>query len=142
MKKLAVAMLFVVGLALTGCGTNSNKSGNISGNWSASLTGNDVFNFSTSLVDNGNGTMNITNLTFSSNACFISGDTETGTFGLSGDFNGNVQGTFGMTITSGTPSGNVLTLAGTVNGSTISGQWKLTGGASCQGSGNFTMTRM
>ena len=143
MRKLAVAMLLVVGLVTVGCGTNSNKSGNVSGTWSAMLTGTQNFSFTTALVDKGDGTVNVTKLTFSTNSsCFVSGDTETGTFGLSGDLNGNVQGKFGMTITSGDPSGNVLTLTGTVNGGTVSGTWLLTGGASCNGSGNFTMTKM
>jgi len=146
MRNLAVAMLLVVGLVTVGCGTNSNKGGNVSGTWNATLTDTNqsqVFSFSTVLVDNGDGTVNVTKLSFStSSACFVSGDTETGTFGLSGDMNGNVQGKFGMTITSGTPSGNVLTLTGTVNGGTVSGTWLLTGGASCNGSGNFTMTKM
>jgi hypothetical protein len=146
MKKLAVAMLLVVGLAMVGCGSSSKSGGNISGNWTATLTDssqNPVFNFSTQLTDTGNGTVNVTNFSFSSNSsCFVSGETETGTFGLTGNFNGNVNGTFGMTITSGSPSGNVLTLNGTVNGGTISGTWTLTGSAGCTGTGNFTMTKM
>ena len=145
MKNLAVAMLLIVGVLMVGCGSNS-KSGNVSGTWSATLTDtnqNQVFNFSTQLVDNGNGTVNVTNLSFSTNSsCFVSGETATGSFGLTGNLNGSVQGTFGMTITSGTPSGNLLTLSGTVNGGTVSGKWTLTGSASCTGSGNFTMTRM
>ena len=145
MRKLAVAMLLVVGLITTGCGSNSNK-GSVSGNWTATLTDSSqtqVFSFTTSLVDNGDGTVKVTNLTFSSNSsCFVSGETETGTFGLTGNMNGNVSGTFGMTITSGTPSGNILTLSGTVNGGTVSGTWTLTGGIGCTGSGSFTMTKM
>lgn len=146
MKKLAVAMLLMMGLAMVGCGSNSNNGGNINGNWTATLADtsqNPVFNLSMHLTDNGNGTVNVANLTFSSNSsCFVSGTTETGTFGLTGNFNGNVSGTFGMTITSGSPSGNVLTLTGTVNGGTVSGKWTLTGSAECTGSGNFTMTKM
>ena len=146
MKKLAVAVSFVVGLMMLGCGSNSNMNGNVSGAWRATLTDtnqNQVFNFSTQLVDTGNGAVNITNFSFSSNSsCFASGETETGTFGLTGNFNGNVKGTFGMTITSSNPSGNVLTLSGTVNGNTIAGSWTLTGSAGCTGSGTFTMTKM
>jgi hypothetical protein len=145
MKKLAVAVLVVLGVMLVGCGSNSSK-GNVSGNWTAMLTdsqGSQVFSFTTSLVDRGDGTVNVSKFAFSSNSnCFQSGTTETGTFGLSGNFNGSVTGTFGMTITSGTPSGNVLTLTGTVNGGTISGKWTLTGGVDCTGSGSFTMTKM
>jgi hypothetical protein len=144
MKKLAVAMLVVLGLTLIGCSSN-NKTGNINGNWTASLTdtgGSQVFAFTTSIVESSNGTLSITNFTFStSSSCFVSGETESGTFTLTGDFNGNVTGNFGMTIQSGNPSGNTLTLTGTVSGNTITGTWSLTGGAGCSGNGNFTMTK-
>ena len=130
---------------LVGCGSN-NKSANITGTWSAALTdanGNQAFAFTTALVENSDGTLSFTNLTFSTNSsCFVSGETESGSFTLSGDFNGNVTGKFGMTVTSGTPSGNTLNLSGSVNGNTITGTWTLTGGTGCTGSGNFTMTKM
>ena len=146
MKKLAVAMLLLVGVMLVGCGSNSNNKGNVSGNWTATLMdtqGNQSFAFTTVLVDQGDGNVSVSKFGFSSNSnCFVSGTTETGTFGLTGNFNGNVKGTFGMTITSGTPSGNTLTLSGTVNGSTISGTWSLIGSLGCTGSGTFTMTKM
>lgn len=38
MKTFVVAMLVVAGLALTGCGSSNNHSGNINGNWTAALT--------------------------------------------------------------------------------------------------------
>jgi len=48
-----------------------------------------------------------------------------------------------LTITSATPSGNTLTLQGTVNNNAITGTWTLTGlTPGCTGSGNFTLTRM
>jgi hypothetical protein len=145
MKKFAVAMLLVVGLMLSGCGSNS-KSGTINGNWTATLTdmnGVQVFAFTTSVTESSNGTLTISNFSFSTNSsCFVSGETESGTFALSGNFNGNVTGTFGMNVQSGSPSGNVLTLSGTASGNTITGTWSLTGGTGCSGSGNFTMTRM
>ena len=146
MKKLAVAMLLMTGVILVGCGSNSNSKGNVSGNWNATLMdtqGNQSFAFTTVLVDQGDGNVSVSKFAFSSNSnCFVSGTTETGTFGLAGNFNGNVNGTFGMTITSGTPSGNTLTLSGTVNGGTVSGTWTLTGSLGCTGSGTFTMTKM
>jgi hypothetical protein len=146
MTKLAVAMLLAVGLVMVGCGSSTSKGGSVNGTWTAMLTGNSqnpVFSFSTALIDNGDGTINVTKFSFSSNSsCFVSGETENGTFGLTGNLNGSVKGTFGMTITSGIPSGNVLTLTGTVNGTTISGKWQLTGAGNCNGSGNFTMTKM
>jgi hypothetical protein len=57
-----------------------------------------------------------------------------------GNFNGNMTGSFGMTVNSATP-GNSLKLTGTANGNTITGNWTLFG-AGCTGTGTFTMTRM
>jgi hypothetical protein len=140
MKKLAVAMLLVAGLTLAGCG--SSHPTNINGNWTATLTGSQNLTFTTSLVENSDGTLSISKFSFSTNSsCFVSGETETGTFAFSGNLNGNVTGKFGMIVQSGTPSGNVLTLTGNANGNTITGTWTLTGGTGCTGSGNFTMTK-
>src|SRR5712675_475288 len=122
MKMFAVAMLLVAGLTLAGCGSNNNPA-NINGNWTATLTGSQNFNFTTSIIENSDGTVSVSKFTFSSNpSCFASGETETGTFALSGNFNGNVTGKFGMIVTStGTASGNILTLTGDANGNTITG---------------------
>ena len=148
MKNFVVAMLLATSLALTGCGAGAgnNNSGNINGNWTASLTdmgGNAVLGFATSLAVNGDGTLLVTNFKFTTNSsCFVSGETESGSFILSGDFNGNVTGKFQFTVTSENPSGNTLTLTGTVNGGTITGTWMLVGGINCADNGNFTITRM
>jgi hypothetical protein len=69
----------------------------------------------------------------------VSGETESGSFAFTGDFNGKVTGTFTFNVVSGSPSGNTLKLMGTVNGNAITGTWTLTGGTGCTGSGNFTM---
>lgn len=144
--KLAATGLLVLGLTLIGCGTSSNKAGNVNGNWTATLTDNNgaqVFAFKTSLVEATNGTLTISNFSFSTNSpCFVSGGTESGSFALSGNFNGNVAGKFGMNVQSGSPGGNTLTLSGVVSGNTIAGSWTLSGGTSCTGSGSFTMTKM
>jgi hypothetical protein len=144
-----VCLVFVCTAALVGCGSGSNhSSGNINGNWTATLTdsnSNPVFVFTTSLTaNNGSSTLNVTNFTFTTNdaSCSISGGTETGSFTVSGDFNGNVTGQFQLQVTAGSPANADLTLTGTVNGNTISGTWSLTGGTGCSGSGNFTMTRV
>ncbi|MGC2449154.1 MAG: hypothetical protein WA477_16010 [Candidatus Sulfotelmatobacter sp.] len=147
MKQFAVAVLFVMSLALIGCGSNnSSNSNNVNGNWNASLVsgGNSpVFAFGTTMTANSNGSLVFTNFSFTTNSpCFTSGETETGSFTLSGDFNGNVNGKFGMNVQSGTPSGNALVLVGAVNGNTITGTWTLTGSSSCTGSGTFTMTKV
>lgn len=145
MRRFAVAALLVLGLALAGCGS-SNHSGNINGTWNATLldTNNTtVFSFGTSLSENGDGSLTITNFSFATNSpCFVSGETESGSFTLSGNFNGSVSGSFGFNVASGSPSGNTLKLTGTASGNTISGTWTLTGGTGCTGSGAFTMTKM
>jgi len=141
MKMFAVAMLLVAGLTLAGCGSNNNPA-NINGNWTATLTGSQNFNFTTSIIENSDGTISVTNFSFSSNSsCFVSGETETGTFALSGNFNGKVTGKFGMIVKSGMPSGNTLALTGDVNGNTITGTWTLTGSSGCTGNGTFTMNK-
>jgi hypothetical protein len=139
--------LTFVGATLVGCGSSSNPA-NINGNWNAALVdssnGQTQWNFATSLVVNGDGTLSVSNFQFSSSgeSCFVDGETETGSFTLSGNFNGQVSGKFGLNVLSNSPSDNTLALSGTVTGSTISGTWTLTGGTGCSGNGSFTMTKM
>ena len=100
MKQLAIAPILALIVVLVACG-NSNNSGNINGNWTASLT-NTAFNFTTSLSVNGDQSLRVTNFNFStSSPCFESGDSETGSFTLSGNVNGNVTGKFQFTVQSG-----------------------------------------
>ncbi|HUA13696.1 MAG TPA: hypothetical protein VMG31_00255 [Verrucomicrobiae bacterium] len=145
MKQLAAVSLLAVCLVLAGCGANANNPMNINGGWNATLIGTNnstIFSFGLSLIVNGDGTLSVTNFQFTSNSpCFVSGESESGSFTLSGDFNGNVTGKFNLIVLSGSPVGNTLTLNGTANGNTISGTWSLTGGTGCTGSGKFTMTR-
>ena len=143
MKKLAVAWLVAAVLTLVGCGSNDSKHGNINGTWTAVLTDTN-FSFGTSLVVNSDGTLSVSQFSFStSGPCFVSEETESGSFAFTGDFNGNVTGQLNFKVVSGSPSGNTLTLTGTANGNTIAGNWSLTGGnpTGCQGSGTFTMTK-
>jgi hypothetical protein len=150
MKRFGVATVLALGLVLVACGGgsgSSSSSSNVTGNWSAALTnadGTPAFAFTTSLTQGG-GTVAVTgtNLTFlTSTACFASGGSQTGSFVLSGNMNGNITGTFQLAIMSGTPSGNTLTLQGMVVSNTITGKWNLTGTGGCTGSGTFTITRM
>lgn len=148
MKQLLVAMLLAAAVTLLGCSSNNNSTNpaNINGTWNATLTDTNnatVLSFGTALLVNGDGTLNVTSFNLTTNsACFASGETETGSFTLAGNTNGNVSGKFGFVVVSGTPAGNTLTLTGTVsNGNTISGTWILTG-TGCTGTGNFTMTKM
>ncbi len=143
MKHFAIAILLVAGLMTVGCGSNSSNA-NINGTWKATLTdssNNPVFTFGTSLTEMGDGSVTISNFTFTSaSPCFKSAGTESGNFSLAGNFNGNVTGSFGMTINSTNPVGDTLTLNGAVSGNTISGQWTLSG-TGCTGSGTFSMNR-
>lgn len=151
MNKPMRAMAIFIGLVLsaflmTGCGNGSN-SGNINGNWNASLTntdGSQAFAFTTTFTEASNGGVDVTNFSFNTaGSCFANQTTsQSGSFGLSGNFNGNVAGTFGMTIsTTNGSSPNSLKLQGTVNGGTITGTWTLSGSSACSGNGNFTMNR-
>jgi hypothetical protein len=149
MKQFGIAIVVAVGLILVACGGGSSSSSNtLTGNWTATLTNNDgtpAFAFTTSLTQsNGTTTVTGTNLNFTtSTPCFTSGGSQTGSFVLSGNFNGNITGAFQLTVTSGTPSGNTLVLQGSVNNNTITGTWNLTGLTSgCTGTGTFTLTRM
>jgi hypothetical protein len=150
MRRFGVVLFIAFGLFLVGCGGENSgpgSSGNINGNWTATLndTGNSpVFTFTTSFHQ-GNGTdVSVTNFTFTtSSPCFVSGGTETAEFMLSGNFNGSITGSFDLHIQSATPSGNTLTLEGTVKNGVITGTWMLSGVTSgCTGNGNFTINRM
>jgi len=111
MKQFALALLLMAGIITVGCGSNSSNA-NINGTWKATLTdssNNPVFTFGTLLVENGDGSVTISNFTFTSaSPCFKNAGTETGTFSLSGNFSGNVTGSFGMTINSTNPTGDML----------------------------------
>jgi len=145
-KFFAAVTLLALGLTLTGCGKTA---GNIDGNWAASLIsppgGTPVFAFKTNFTGSGGGTLAITSLTFTTaGTCFATPPfTEVGSVTLVGDYNGNVTGSFGLTITTQFTSGtnNVLTLNGAVNNKTITGTWTLTGSTGCSGNGVFTATR-
>ena len=146
MKQFAVALFVLVALVLTGCGSNPTNPSNLSGTWNATLTGNNnstVLAFGTSLQINQDGSVSVVNFQFTTNSpCFVRGETESGSFTLAGNFNGQVNGNFGLIVRSGTPSGNTLTLTGSAAGNSISGNWTLNGNPGCTGSGTFTMTKM
>jgi hypothetical protein len=146
MKQFTLALLLVAALTLVGCGSNSSSNpANINGTWTATLldsSNNPQFTLGMSLLSSGsNGSVSVSNFTITSpSPCFGTAQTETGSFSLMGNFNGNMTGSFGMTVNSATP-GNSLKLTGTANGNTITGNWTLFG-AGCTGTGTFTMTRM
>ena len=146
MKQFAVAVLLLASLTVIGCGYSNRNASNINGTWNATLlsNGNSTnFNFGTSFTATGNGAITVVNFNFTtSSPCFANGETETGSFTLSGNFSGQVNGTFGMTIQSGGSAPNTLVLTGTAAGNTITGNWTLAGNTGCNGSGTFVMTRM
>lgn len=148
MHKVAIAALLALTLIVGACGSGSSSTnGNINGNWTAQLTdthSNPVFALTTTFTQMSGNAVSVTNLTFTTaTPCFVSGESGTGSFILSGNFNGNVTGAFQLTITSGNPSGDTLTLQGTAKNNVITGTWTLTGlHSGCSGNGNFTLTRM
>src|SRR5262249_29517240 len=99
MKRLGLIILAGVIIMLAGCGGDNNNSGNINGNWTATLNDtsqNEVFAFSVNLTQvSGSDSLNINSLNFTTaDSCFnTSSVTASGTFTLSGNFNGNVTGT-------------------------------------------------
>jgi hypothetical protein len=135
----------VLALVLAGCGSGAGN-GNINGTWTATLMnsgGTPTFAFQTAFTQGSGSNLNVVNFSFTTPGnCFASQQTTaTGSFSLTGNFNGNVSGAFGMTIETTGAEKDVLTLQGTVNKGQITGTWTLTGTlASCTGSGNFTMT--
>lgn len=146
-RPIGMIVILMVGLITAGCGGGTGLNpGNINGTWTATLTnpdGSSAFAFTTSFTQSSGNALSVTNFTFSSSgSCFSSPTTETGSFNLSGNFNGTVTGSFEMTISTLFPEqNNVLTLNGTVNGSTISGTWTLTGTTGCSGNGTFTFNK-
>lgn len=148
-KPIRMIVLLALGLVMLGCGSGSNSSTNINGNWSASLvntpTGPTIYTFTTTFTETSGGGVSVTSFTLNSSngSCFTGQTTETGSFTLSGNFSGNVTGTFGMTITSQDTGGqNILMLQGGVGpNNTITGNWSVTGTTACLGQGTFTINK-
>lgn len=146
MKQVLVGVIAALMFASVGCGNNNSNNGSINGNWTAALmssnNGPAVFNFSLSMTQQSGGGLSITNLNFTSGGnCFAGGSTATGGFSVSGNFSGSVSGALQMNVQSSGDS-NQLSLQGTVNNNTVTGNWTLTGtSAGCTGSGTFTMNK-
>jgi len=143
--RIGIVGAVVLAFVMIGCGGNGSGGGNINGNWTATLMdtgGTPTFAFTTSFVQGSGSDLNVVNFSFTTpGTCFASQQTtETGSFSLTGNFNGSVSGSFGMTIRTTGDVEDILTLQGTVNNGRITGTWTLTGSASCTGNGNFVMT--
>jgi hypothetical protein len=149
-KPVGMIALLALAIVAAGCGSNNgSNSTNVNGNWSASLMnasdGTTAYAFTTTLTESNSGGVSVTNFKLTSTgSCFVDGQTtQTGNFTLSGDFSGNVKGTFGMTVNSTNTNGAQLTLQGGVGANnTITGTWSLTGSSACSGQGNFAFNRM
>jgi hypothetical protein len=148
MTRFGLLLSFALAAVLSGCGGGTSASGNtnINGNWTATLTNpnsSPALSFTTSLTQSNGPDVTVANLAFTSESpCFASGATETGSFSVNGNFNGDVTGAFGMNLQSESPNGNTLTLQGTLKSNAVSGTWTLTGvTAGCSGNGSFTMTK-
>lgn len=169
MKKLALAAMLALELAVCGCGTSGGTpdttNTQATGNWEAQLTGGtdqaSLLNFVTSFTVTNSGPLNITGFGFfNSGACFATGanaENVSGNADFTTSSTNAVTGTLSLTITSST-NGSVLTLdAGTLTGTSngtnsttgtlsngvVVGNWKLTPGsnvAGCNaGSGNYIL---
>ena len=147
MRKITAVALLAVSLILSGCGARSHATGNINGLWSATLSNNqptlaNIFIFMTNLTVNADGSLGTTsfNITLNNTPCVFPTTTESGSFTISGNFNGQVSGKFQYVIMSTGAEVNTLTLNGTVTGGQITGNWTVSGAtANCTGSGTFTM---
>jgi hypothetical protein len=96
----------------------------------------------TNLTVNANGSLGTTgfNLTQNNTTCTFPTTTESGSFTITGNFSGQVSGTFHYVIMSTGVEVNTLTLDGTVTGGQITGTWSVTGAtANCTGIGTFAM---
>ena len=145
MSRLVSVVLLGVTLIFSGCGSNSTATNaNINGTWSAALANSttNMFTFSTHLTVNADGTLGTTNfsLTLDNSPCTFTSSTESGTFMLTGNFNGQVSGKFHYVVMSTGVEVNTLTLDGTVSGGQITRAWTVTAAtANCTGNGTFTM---
>lgn len=135
---LLVLGLVVMGLSMAGCGSSSTGSGNIHGNWTATLKNADgsiAFQFSATLTPGTGNNLNVTNLkVVTPGPCLSSNEPASGSFIPT-------DATFGMSMVGLAILSPELSLQGKLTGRTISGAWTLSGGGvvACGGSGAFTM---
>ena len=142
MRLTRITVLMALCLMLVSCGGGSSSPGTINGNWSGTLTGTATFggaavimNITTTLNQTSPPAVDVTNLNLS-NSCLL-------TFNPSATFSG---GAFKLHVVDSQQGGfqNTLDLQGSLDGSTITGNWTLTPGASqerCEASGTFKMTK-
>jgi hypothetical protein len=143
MKQSIIALVLLLSVALAGCG-GANGTGNINGSWFATLSGStsEALAFDVGLTVNADGTLGSSNFSFTVNntSCTFPTVSESGSFMITGNFNGQVSGKFHYVVMSTGVEDNTLTLDGTVSGGTINGNWSVTGSGGCSGTGTFVMT--
>lgn len=145
MRKTVAVVLLSVSMILSGCGSSSHATGNINGMWSATLSNTTLANdfaFMTNLTVHADGSLGTSsfNLTMNNTACAFPSSTESGSFTITGNLNGQVSGKFHYVIMSTGVESDILTLDGTVSGGQITGTWTVSGAVgSCTGNGSFTM---
>jgi hypothetical protein len=144
MRLTGITVVLALCLMLVSCGGGSSGSpGTINGNWSATLTGTttssgaaEVLTFTTTLNQTSPPDVDVTNFVLSA-SCLRTSNPLSSTFS---------SGAFTLHVVDSQPGAfqNKLDLQGNLNGSTITGNWTLTGGASqetCTASGTFKMTK-
>ena len=143
MRLTRIAVLLALCLTLVSCGGSSSSSpGTINGTWSGTLTGTATIggaavsmNITATFNQTNPPAVDVTNFNLS-NSCLR-------TFNPSATF---TTGTFKLHVVDSQQGGfqNTLDLQGSPDGSTITGNWTLTPGASqesCEASGTFKMTK-
>jgi hypothetical protein len=152
-----VAILLLVALTFSSCNSTTAAQSGAGGIWQSQMLGGvgpaSGFSFNTQFTINGDGSLDISNFEFLTNGqCFpVTGASPSGTMILTEQTNDTVTGTFSYTVTA---NGNTLALTGTVTGTesgsntqllpgtTIFGNWTLTGTAPCNATGgSFTMAQ-
>jgi len=147
MRKIAPLLLLAASFAPPGCGSHSYLAGSINGTWYANLASESElafldFVFVTTLTVNSDGILSTSDFNFQTNntSCIFTAPTESGSFTVAGNLNGQVSGTFQYVVTSTEGPINTLTLNGTESGGTIRGNWTVSGASSgCSANGIFTM---
>jgi hypothetical protein len=162
MKEVAILLLLTV--MLSGCGTTPSVQAGVGGIWAAVLVGGEGqasgFSFNTQFTVSGS-SLSFSSLQFinynqsgsQQESCFpLSPPTssDTGSSDLSANSAGQVTGTMSiivtaggntLTLTSTTVSGSINTTTNVLSNGVVTGTWTITGTTGCSGSGTFTMTQ-
>jgi len=142
-----IAILLVMTVLLSGCGSSSTPSQTAPGSsWQLSTTGGagdaSGFSFIVQFTVNVDASLNITYFQFlTSNPCFAAVSSENGTLIVTTNAQGVLTGPFTFNVQASSPAGNSLTFMGNEDGTMITGSWTVAGSSSCTGNGSFTMTQ-